>query len=291
MSKMINIIFDCDNTMGIKGRPMDDALAFFYLLGNKHIANVIGITTTFGNGSVEEVYNCTKALISEIKLDIPVKKGSNIDEDPKSDAAQFIVDTVNKNIGEVSVLAVGSMTNLYGAYLIDNDIFNKIKDIVLMGGITKELIVHGKVLNELNFSCNYKATKCVLENAKDLSIITGNNCLDAYLPREEFKDILSKGSKGGEYILQNCISRFDYKIKKYGADGSYCWDVVSAAYLLKPELFEDCSYKTFISNKNLSYGFLEKLGLGENGVTLNIPKINNLKLFKKDIYTSWNKFL
>ena len=32
---MQKIIFDCDNTVGIEGYPMDDALAFLYLLGNR----------------------------------------------------------------------------------------------------------------------------------------------------------------------------------------------------------------------------------------------------------------
>ena len=32
---MQKIIFDCDNTVGIEGYPMDDALAFLYLLGNE----------------------------------------------------------------------------------------------------------------------------------------------------------------------------------------------------------------------------------------------------------------
>ena len=48
---MKSILFDCDSTLGIPGKPMDDALALLYLLGRPQEAQVLGITCTFGNGS------------------------------------------------------------------------------------------------------------------------------------------------------------------------------------------------------------------------------------------------
>ena len=45
---MQKIIFDCDNTVGIEGYPMDDALAFLYLLGNRGRAQVLAFCCTFG---------------------------------------------------------------------------------------------------------------------------------------------------------------------------------------------------------------------------------------------------
>ena len=41
------VIFDCDNTMGIEGYPMDDALAFLYVLGNRDKVDLLGFTCTF----------------------------------------------------------------------------------------------------------------------------------------------------------------------------------------------------------------------------------------------------
>lgn len=286
---MEKIIFDCDNTMGVKDYPMDDALALFYLLGNSNKVDILGITTTFGNSTVSDVYPATKNLIKELSLNIPVKKGSEYSEDPRSEASRLIVDTVNKNKGKVSIVAVGSMTNLYGAYLLDNNIFENIKEIIIMGGITKPLIVHGGVLNELNLSCNVEATFCVLEKGRNISIVTGNNCLDAYLPRGEFiENMSSENSKGGKYILDKCSYRFDYKVKKYGADGSYAWDVVATAYLLYKDLFEDNLKNIAISKGNFKTGYLEEK---DNGSVINIPKIFKIDEFKNNIYEGWNNFL
>lgn len=290
---MKKIIFDFDNTMSMKGFPMDDAMALFYLLGNRDKVDILGITTTFGNSTVENVHKCTLELVKDLSIeDIPVKKGSELLEDPRSEASQFIVDTVNKNIGEVSIIAVGSMTNLHGAYLIDSDIFSKIKEVVLMGGITEELITHGEVLPELNFACNPEATKTVLEKGKNVSIITGNNCFEAYLPREEFIKVLSSdNSKGGRYILDNCSHRFDYKVERYGEDGSFCWDVVATAFFIYRDLFESKEYNILISKENFKTGFLEITSSSKNSATINIPKVKNVEDFKENIYKAWLTFL
>ncbi len=72
---MKNIIFDCDNTMGIEGCDVDDGLALFYLLGQNTV-NVYGITTTYGNSDLETVYANTGRMLTEIgRRDLPLLKG------------------------------------------------------------------------------------------------------------------------------------------------------------------------------------------------------------------------
>ena len=48
---MRRIIFDCDSTLGLPGKPMDDAMALFYLLGRPEEVQVLGITCTFGKNN------------------------------------------------------------------------------------------------------------------------------------------------------------------------------------------------------------------------------------------------
>ena len=114
------IIFDCDSTVGLPEKPMDDALALLYLLGRPREAEVLGITCTFANGTAKEVYASTKVLLKEIgRTDIPLLPGADCEEDPRSEAARFIVETVNARPGEITLVAIGSLTNLYGAWLLD----------------------------------------------------------------------------------------------------------------------------------------------------------------------------
>ena len=144
--------------------------------------------------------------------------------------------------GELVYLGIGSLGNLYGAYLIDNGIFDKLAQIVLMGGITQPLFIHdSKPLDELNFSVNARLQRSVLSKGHNISVITGNNCLPvSELPKDEFLDKLcSSDNPAGMYIAQKCGYRFKTKETVYGADSSYCWDAVAAAYINHPEKFTD----------------------------------------------------
>lgn len=283
------IIFDCDNTVGIPGYPMDDALALLYLLGKPDEAEVLGITCTYGNGTASQVYGATGALLREIGwMGIPLLAGADQEADPRSVAAQFIVETVNARPGEVSLMAIGSLTNLYGAYLLDNHIFEKVKEIVLMGGYTAPLLYHGSHLDELNVSSNPTAAACVLTHGRNISILTGNNTLiPSYLPKEEFLHILTSGTESGKYIAEKCGYRFDNRQERRGSAISYCWDVVASIYLLHPELFRDVPTHCYITERNLACGWLGATQEAPDTVLLNLPEVADLSEYREEMYRGW----
>lgn len=284
---MKHIIFDCDSTVGLPGKPMDDALALLYLLGRSGEAEVLGITCTFGNGTAKEVFASTTALLREIgRTDIPLLPGADSGEDPRSPAARFIADTVNARPGEITLAAIGSLTNLYGAYLLDDTIFDKVKEIVLMGGYTAPLLYHGQHLDELNFSVNPQAAACVLNHGRNISILTGNNTLaPSYLPKEEFIRCM-----GGTYIAEKCGYRFDDKEVRNGDAASYCWDVVATVYLLHPELFEDAPTHCYVTEKGMHSGWLGVTEAAPDTCLLNLPFVKDTALYRQEMYGGWLDF-
>ena len=281
------VIFDCDSTAGLPGKPMDDALALLYLLGRPQEAEILGITCTFANGTVEEVYRSTTTLLREIgRSDIPLLRGAESGEDPRTEAARFIVENVNSRPGEVTLVAIGSLTNLYGAYLLDDSIFEKTKEIILMGGYTAPVLYHGFHLEELNFSVNPEAADSVLKHGKNISILTGNNTLEpSYLPKEEFMARMGRG-----YIAEKCGYRFDTQGIRYGNPISYCWDVVATVYLLHPELFEDCLSHCFITEHGMHSGWLGVTEQARDTVCLNLPKVKDLAAYRREMYAGWLDF-
>lgn len=284
---MKHIIFDCDSTVGLPGKPMDDALALLYLLGRPHEAEILGITCTYGNGTAREVFRSTTVLLREIgRTDIPLLPGADRDEDPRSDAARFLADTVNARPGEITLVAIGSMTNLYGAWLLDDQIFEKVREIVLMGGYTAPLLYHGRHLDELNFSVNPKAAACVLKHGRNISILTGNNTLEpSYLPRAEFIEKMA-----GTYIAQKCGYRFDDKARRNGDAASYCWDVVATVYLLHPELFEDLPTHCYVTEKGMHSGWLGVTAQAPDTCLLNLPRVRDPAAYRKEMYAGWLDF-
>jgi purine nucleosidase len=284
---MKRIIFDCDSTVGLPGKPMDDVLALLYLLGKPLSCEVLGITCTFANGTAAEVYASTKTFLQEIRReDLPLLRGAESGEDPRSEAARFIAEQVNQNPGEISLVAIGSMTNLYGAYLLDNDLFDKVKEIVLMGGYTAPVLYHNRHLEELNFSVNPEAAACVLNQGRSISILTGNNTLEpSFLPKEEFI-----GKMGGSYIAEKCGYRFDDQKKRYGNAISYCWDVVATVYLLHPELFEDNFCHCFVTRRGMHSGWLGVTEEAPDTCLLNLPRVKDLAVYRQEMYRGWQNF-
>lgn len=283
---MKHIIFDCDNTFGMENCDVDDGLALLYLLGCRD-AVVHGITATYGNNKLDVVYKTTRKMLKNLgREEILLKKGGAVCGAYESEAVDYLVEMANTYENELSILATGSLTNLMGAYKKDPLFFQKVKEIVLMGGITEPLVFEKKRMNELNFSCDPQASEAVLNEGKNVSVITGNNCLKVLFTRAEYKDrLFMDGQKIAKYIREETDYWFGYNEDGYGIDGFYNWDVTAAVYLMHPELFLDCRDSFLINSEDLKTGFLRK---ETNGTAkLNLPEIEEEIGFKQNIYDAW----
>jgi inosine-uridine nucleoside N-ribohydrolase len=130
------LVYDCDNTMGIPGRDIDDGLALLYLLGRTDV-HLEAITTTFGNGSVEEVFRSTERLLEDIHVEIPLFMGAASPSQRVSEASRFLAGLVTDRPGQVSLLATGALTNLAGAWELEPRFFEHLREVVIMGGLTE----------------------------------------------------------------------------------------------------------------------------------------------------------
>ena len=89
---MKKIVFDCDNTFGIKNCDVDDGLALMYLLGSRE-AEFLGVTSTYGNSSLDVVQEVNLRMLEELgRRDIPVKRGGEKRGCYQSEAAGFLAE-------------------------------------------------------------------------------------------------------------------------------------------------------------------------------------------------------
>ena len=141
---------------------IDDAMAIFYALASPEL-DVIGLTSIFGNVHTDlATENALRLLEIGDRTDIPVAKGVDSPmampyrgpvtfvhgEDgqgnvvlakPKntahpSDAPHFIIEQVRRAPGEITLVALGPLTNLAIAMLLDAQMSAQLAGIVLMGG-------------------------------------------------------------------------------------------------------------------------------------------------------------
>ncbi|QQQ86717.1 nucleoside hydrolase [Peptacetobacter hiranonis] len=284
---MKKVIYDCDNTMGLDNRDIDDGLALVYLVENKGV-ELLGVCTTYANDSLEYVHKQTLELVEDLGINLNVYKGrgkfemndytgfgyKRFEDDgnfESNEAAKFIVEMANKYPNEIDLLATGSMQNLYDAYMIDNEIGEKLSSVVLMGGITGDLYFGDKIMKELNFSVCPKGAEVAIKKYKNVSILTGNRCMDVEFGTNELDKVKALGNNIKNEFIINKIEKWMREFKeKYNYDSIVLWDVIAAIYLMNPDMFRDDFMSVVSTEEDLFEGRLVE---GISAARINIPVV------------------
>lgn len=282
---MKNIILDFDNTMGVRGCDVDDGLALLYLLGNPERCRVLAACTTYGNAGIDVVDANTRALFEKLGLNIPVYRGAAGPGDTDTEAARFLAEACAAAPGEISVLATGSTTNLAAAAARDEAFFRNAADFTLMGGITESLVINGRIMDELNFSCDADATFALLASGAPVTIATAQNCLPAHVTRER----LSEAFTDDAWLMGAIDYWFADMGERYAWDGFAVWDQVAAAALIKPELFANEPLLVALNPRLLFADYLERALPGTPQAVVSAPVIANPSAYLADAVAGWQR--
>ena len=174
-------------------------------------------------------------------------------------------------------MATGSLKNIADAYLLDNKVFERIKNIVIMGGITEPLIINEKVMNELNLSVAHNSSFEVLSNVKSPVILTGNTCLESKLFLDEVKGIISSFKGYSVELYEECKQWIEYHSKDYNIDYIIIWDLLTAIYVTNPKIFKDEEHFVEINRGYLKSGFLKIVKCDSKKIV--IPKLVDRKKY------------
>lgn len=278
----MKVILDFDNTMGLPKHEIDDGLTLLYLLGRSDI-EILGITTTFGNGKQEEVLTATRELVAFTGIEMPVYQGEGERGQGATAAAHFLVETAAANPGEVSVLAIGPLGNLSTASKIDPEFFVNCKQIVCMGGMVEPMRLGWRDIGELNLSADPEASWTVLHNSDcPVTVMNAHVCLDAAFGYFDLLRVIYMPK-----YVRRAIFKWLFVFGTYfGVFKFYLWDLLPAIYVSHPELFEIHKYSFNSSLEDVEMGRLvvEK---DEQG-NLNMPsKIWDVRKFKHILFAGW----
>lgn len=145
---------------------VDDAIALYFALAHPQI-ELVGITTTFGNVSVDQAATNALYLTQLAGREIPVTRGvgtpwvksagpapdfihggdglGNLPQrqaalrtlDPRP-SAQFIVDMARADPGAITLVAVGPLGNLSLALQLEPELPRLVREVIVMGGTVAE---------------------------------------------------------------------------------------------------------------------------------------------------------
>jgi inosine-uridine nucleoside N-ribohydrolase len=154
---------------------------------------------------------------------------------PKHDGAvDFIISEIERNPGEVTILALGPMTNIALALRMKPEIETKIKQIVFMGG-NVHVPGNSSAAAEFNFWFDPESARIVLRSRIPRKVMFGLDIANtAPIHKAHFDELVAVKTPITELIREDWGNRYPGFLKRADAV-NYLWDALAAAYLLDPE--------------------------------------------------------
>ncbi|KAM4700966.1 pyrimidine-specific ribonucleoside hydrolase RihA-like isoform 1-T2 [Discoglossus pictus] len=208
---------------------IDDAQALMMSLAAPEV-EVLGITCCFGNATIEHVCkNVLRVLHVCNRMEIPVFRGvshSLLGEvkpecdhfgadglgdagDPtspglehlqKEDAVNALIRIINEHQGQISLVALGPLTNLALAVKLDPTLPKKLNELYIMGG-SLEGRGNWTLCAEFNFSLDPEAAYIVLNSFTCPTYITSLEFAHEYgLTMEFFRDLVNQDTVKAKFM-------------------------------------------------------------------------------------------
>lgn len=264
---MLRLIIDTDPGNGIAGSDVDDGLAIALALASPDVV-VEALTVVAGNVPVDQGLRGALEILHHAGADhVPVHRGADrpllqdprpwrrlLDlrrDDPRAQelwrdmpafasrrqphptpAAHALVDLVNAHPGELTVLAIGPLTNVATAILLDPTWPEKVKQVVWMGGAF-EL---PDVLQELNAAYDPEATHLVFTSAVPMLVVPLDVTLRTAMHLHEVDRLEAHGTPLASYLARTVRPWVTWLEARFGREGCPLHDPLAMAALLDPSL-------------------------------------------------------
>ncbi|CAM8912167.1 unnamed protein product [Rhodiola kirilowii] len=257
MAERRKIIIDTDP-------GIDDAMAIFLALQSPEV-EVIALTTIFGNVCTSlATRNSLHLLEVAGRTGIPVAEGSHVaitkgielhiadfihgadglgnqnfppprSQKIEQSAADFLVDQANKFPGQVTVVALGPLTNIATAMQLDPEFAQRIGQIILLGGAFG---VNGNVnpAAEANIYGDPDAADIVFTSGANIFAVGINVTHQVVLTDTDRAKLSKSNGRFAQYLNQILDVYFAYHRDAYNTEGVYLHDTTCIAAAINPSL-------------------------------------------------------
>lgn len=243
-------------SLGTPRAEIDDGAALIFLLRAMG-ERVTAVTTTHGNTTLENAVHNSRRLLAYLnRTDLLLGRGAAQglieekawfadwqagygntppwpDETHLPSSASLIIDTVRKNPGQVTLIAVGPLTNLAVAVRLAPDIVPLVRQVVTMGGS-----LAGKPEPEFNARCDPEATHIVLNAGWPLRLIGLEITNQVHFSRAEFAAL--PNDNPAVALLKGQADGWIDRVESmgWGQGGCALHDALAVTAVLDDSLFE-----------------------------------------------------
>ncbi len=303
---------------------IDDAMAILFAHMSPELS-IQALTTIMGNASLEGTTRNALYLVQRFGINAPVYAGAALPlELPEADPPDFVhgadglgnisADTPTLNAqdlpaeaylrqacandpGEVTIVALGRLTNLALALQNDSDFASNVGNVVIMGGALGREGHGGNVTPcaEANILGDPHAADVVFQSALPMTMVGLDVTMKTTMDESYMKAIRDSGGEIGQFIYE--ISRFydAFHRDTLGMSAFPVHDASAIAYALSPNLFQTetgtlravtdgiALGQTIFSADHASYSPGHWDDLPQKQVCVDVDPDGVLKLFRRTI--------
>ncbi|MFE4669378.1 nucleoside hydrolase [Streptomyces sp. NPDC056716] len=256
----MRIIIDCDPGNRVPGANVDDGLALGLAAASQDLALEL-VTTVAGNTPVDIGYQVARSLLDDWGMSIPVRKGAarplrqdpgpwrkRLDRrrdplamdlwtdvapprqyapaEPTADVA--IAELVSANPGEITIVAIGPLTNIARAMHLNPGLARDVAEIVIMGGVFG---VEGYT-TDTNFGYDPEAAATVLGSGARITLVPMDATVQTLMTHGDLDAIGAIGSPLTRSLVSSTRPWVTFSSRTRGIPGAWLHDVLTVALLI-----------------------------------------------------------
>lgn len=257
---------------------VDDAQAILLAFGQKDV-KIEAFTTVCGNVGVDKTTANVLKILDLVGQDVPVYPGcarplvsqplhasyvhgedglgdAGIPESKrkpeKKHAVQALIDIANENPGEISLIAIGPLTNLATAVQIDPDLPKKYKELTIMGGA---ILARGNtnITAEFNVYADPEAAYIVFEHWPKVRVLSWETTLGHVFTEENLNHFFGLNTPKSKFFHDTNQIILQFVREKMHQNMLFAPDGLAMAAAINPKIInrkEDHFMSVELSGKN-----------------------------------------
>ena len=141
----------------------------------------------------------------------------------------------NQSPGEITLAAIGPLTNVALATRLDPALPQKFKRLVVMGGAIRGTGNMPNPTTEFNIFTDPEAAAIVFENWPGLWLLSWETTMDYMLPMEQVRELINAGTPKAEFFRRITTHTLEF-IRARGRAGLNAPDPLAVAAAIEPEI-------------------------------------------------------
>ena len=250
------------------GSDVDDALALALALKSREL-QLEAVTIVYGDvdlrskialkmlklADVEGVpvaKGIEKPLLGERKVFWTGHEGEGIltpeDDELKADpvhAVNLIISKVMSMKNEITLITIGPLTNLAVAIIKEPQIVENVKEVFIMGGVTRLMDGSNLPYREHNIYCDPEAAKIVFNSGLPITMVPLDVTLKVVINREDLKRIASVNTPFTDAIVSMVEHYLGFRKRDY----TFLHDPLAVAVSIDRSLVKTVDMKVLVETK------------------------------------------